>query len=84
MILTFRPDKYLEPGQAQIGMPTLIEAGGSVRRRHWPLCGFIAALENRRQYFKDAGQSPPTTSHFDARTDSLESSEAERIFDAGS
>ena len=44
--------------------------------------GFIAAMENRRQYFKDNGAVSSDHSHFDARTDALEVSEAERIYAA--
>ena len=57
----------------------------------WPRCsgidtgdygGFIATMENRRQYFKDNGAVSSDHSHFDARTDTLEVSEAERIYAA--
>ena len=46
--------------------------------------GFIAAMENRRRYFKDNGAVSSDHSHLDARTDALEVSEAERIYACGS
>ena len=42
--------------------------------------GYIAAIENRRQYFKDKGAVSADHSHLDARTDTLEVAEAERIY----
>ena len=42
--------------------------------------GYIAAMENRRQYFKDNGAVSSDHSHLDARTDTLEIAEAERIY----
>ena len=44
--------------------------------------GFIAAMENRRRYFKDNGAVSSDHSHLDARTDALEVPEAERIYAA--
>ena len=81
VIPTFRPDKYLDPGQPNwnANLDRLAEVSGVDTGTFG---GFIAALENRRQYFKERGAVSSDHSHFDARTDSLESSEAERIFDA--
>ena len=42
--------------------------------------GYLAAMENRRQYFKDNGAVSSDHSHLDARTDALEMAEAERIY----
>ena len=44
------------------------------------MTGYIAAMENRRQYFKDNGAVSSDHSHLDARTDTLEIAEAERIY----
>jgi glucuronate isomerase len=81
VIPTFRPDKYLEPGLPDwnVNVDRLAEVSGIDTGSYG---GFIAALENRRQFFKDQGAVSSDHSHFDARTDSLEPSEAERIFDA--
>jgi glucuronate isomerase len=81
VIPTFRPDKYLEPGLPDwnADLDRLAEVLGIDTGTYG---GFIAALENRRQFFKDQGAVSSDHSHFDARTDSLESSEAERIFDS--
>ena len=81
VIPTFRPDKYLEPGLPDwnSNLDRLAEVSGVDTQTYG---GFIGALENRRQFFKEQGAVSSDHSHFDARTDSLESSEAERIFDS--
>jgi glucuronate isomerase len=81
VIPTFRPDKYLEPGQLDwnANLDRLAEVSGVDTQTYR---GFIAALENRREFFKEQGAVSSDHSHFDARTDILESSEAERIFDS--
>jgi glucuronate isomerase len=52
VIPTFRPDKYLEPGQPNwnANLDRLAEVSGVDTGTFG---GFIAALENRRQYFKE-------------------------------
>jgi glucuronate isomerase len=79
VIPTFRPDKYLEPASPtwNADVDRLAEVSGVDTG---DFAGYIAAMENRRQFFKDNGAVSSDHSHFDARTDSLEVSEAERIY----
>ena len=81
VIPTFRPDKYLEPAQPswKADVDRLAEVSGIDTGDY---DGFIAAMENRRRYFKDNGAVSSDHSHFDARTDALELSEAVRIYAA--
>ena len=71
VIPTFRPDKYLEPGQANwnADVDRLAEVSGIDTGDY---DGYIAAMENRRQYFKDNGAVSSDHSHLDARTGALE------------
>lgn len=79
VIPTFRPDKYLEPGvDGWVGLVDRLGEVSGVDTGSY--AGYIEALANRRQYFKDNGAVSSDHSHFDARTDSLEEAEAERIF----
>jgi glucuronate isomerase len=79
VIPTFRPDKYLEPAQPNwnADVDRLAEVSGIDTGDY---DGYIAAMENRRQYFKDNGAVSSDHSHLDARTDTLEISEAQRIY----
>ena len=79
VIPTFRPDKYLEPAQPNwnADVDRLAEVSGIDTGDY---DGYIAAMENRRQYFKDNGAVSSDHSHLDARTDMLEVAEAERIY----
>jgi glucuronate isomerase len=79
VIPTFRPDKYLEPGLPtwNADVDRLAEVSGVDTGAY---SGFLGAMENRRQYFKDNGAVSSDHSHFDSRTDALEPSEAERIY----
>jgi glucuronate isomerase len=79
VIPTFRPDKYLEPASPtwNADVERLAAVSGVDTGDY---AGYIAAMENRRQYFKDNGAVSSDHSHFDARTDALELSEAERIY----
>ena len=76
---TFRPDKYLEPAQPtwNADVDRLAEVAGVDTGDY---AGYLAAMENRRQYFKDNGAVSSDHSHVDARTDPLELAEAERIY----
>src|SRR4029453_17007648 len=76
---TFRPDKYLEPAQPNwnADVDRLAEVSGIDNGDY---DGYTAAMENRRQYFKDNGAVSADHSHLDARTDMLEVAEAERIY----
>ena len=79
VIPTFRPDKYLEPAQPNwnADVDRLAEVSGIDTGDY---DGYIAAMENRRQYFKDNGAVSSDHSHLDAHTDPLEVAEAERIY----
>ena len=80
VIPTFRPDKYLEPALPtwNADVDRLAEVSGLDTGDYG---GFLGAMENRRQYFRDNGAVSSDHSHFDSRTDALEPSEAERIYD---
>ncbi len=81
VIPTFRPDRYLEPGRAEwnADVDRLAEVSGVETGDY---AGFIAALESRRRYFRDHGAVSTDHSHVDARTDTVEPAEAERIYAA--
>jgi len=81
VIPTFRPDRYLEPGQpgwrdavARLGEVADLDTGD------YP--GFVGALEARRRYFAAHGAVSADHSHIDVRTDPLEPAEAAGIFRA--
>ena len=77
---TFRPDRYLEPGGKDF--PELVKALGAasnIDTGHYD--GYLAALEERRRFFKDNGGFSTDHSHQDAVTLQLDPSEARRIFD---
>jgi len=81
VIPTFRPDRFLElarPGFAdlarQLGEVADVDTGD--------YAGYIAAIENRRRYFKEHGAVSSDHSHFDAGTEPLEEAEAARIYAA--
>lgn len=81
VVPTFRPDRYLESA-----LPTWIADVDRLATVSGidtgDYAGFIAALENRRSYFKDHGAVSSDHAHLDAGTQPLEISEAERIFTA--
>jgi glucuronate isomerase len=81
VIPTFRPDRYLDPGQpgwadavAALGEAADIDTGAYT--------GYVAALEQRRRYFVAHGAVSADHSHLDARTDPLSPAEAARIYRA--
>lgn len=78
---TFRPDKYLEPGRADWteSMDRLAEVSEVATDSY---AGWVAAMENRRAYFKEHGAVSSDHSHRDLRTDRLQEAEAERIYAA--
>jgi glucuronate isomerase len=81
VIPTFRPDKYLESASStwNADVDRLAEVSGIDTGEY---DGFIAAMENRRQYFKDNGAISSDHSHVDAGSETLEIAEAERIYAA--
>ena len=81
VIPTFRPDRYLEPGQpgwrdavARLGEMADLDTGD--------YAGFVRALEARRRYFVAHGAVSADHSHVDVRTDPLEPADAGRIYRA--
>jgi glucuronate isomerase len=82
VIPTFRPDKYLEAyGSTWNADVDRLAAVSGIDTGDY--AGFIAAMENRRQYFKDHGAVSADHSHGDARSDALETAEAERLYALG-
>lgn len=78
---TFRPDKYLEPARPDWNESTdrLADISGVACDTY---AGWVAAMENRRAFFKEHGAVSSDHSHRDLRTDRLEDGEAERIYAA--
>jgi glucuronate isomerase len=81
VIPTFRPDRYLEPGQqgwagavAALGEAAGVDTGD--------YAGYVAALEQRRRYFVEHRAVSADHSHLDARTDPLSPAGAARIYRA--
>ncbi|MBU2664702.1 glucuronate isomerase [Actinoplanes bogorensis] len=72
---TFRPDRYLEIGRA--GWPSTVK---ELHGDTGDYAGYIAALEERRRWFVSQGAVSADHGHFDAGTEPLEVSEAERIY----
>jgi glucuronate isomerase len=75
----FRPDRYLEP--ARPGWPDLVaklgEAAG-VDTSTWP--GWIAAMAERRAYFKAHGAVSSDHAHIDVQTEPLTPDDAARAY----
>jgi len=76
---TFRPDKYLEPATpAWNGLvDTLGEVAGVDTGTY---AGWVAAMEDRRAFFKANGAVSTDHSHRDARVEPLDDAEAERLY----
>jgi glucuronate isomerase len=81
VIPTFRPDRYLEPGQpgwreavGQLGEAADVDTGD--------YDGYIRALEQRRRYFVAHGARSADHAHVDARTDPLAPRVAAGIYDS--
>lgn len=76
---TFRPDKYCEPAREDWTdlMATLASVSG-IATDSW--AGWIAAMENRRAYFKARGAVSTDHSHADLGTQPLPASEAAAIY----
>ena len=78
---TFRPDRFFELSRP--GWPALAEQLGEVSGIDTgSYDGFIEALENRRQFFKDNGAVSSDHSHIDAGTEPLDPAAAARIYAA--
>ncbi len=76
---TFRPDKYLEP--ATPAWNGLIDRLGEVSGIDTDsYAGWVAAMENRRAFFKAHGAVSTDHSHRDARVEPISDTEAERLY----
>ena len=78
---TFRPDRYLEPAGAGFGdlVTDLARVTGIDTGTY---AGYVAALEERRRYFKANGAVSSDHSHADVVTLTLDEADAARIYDA--
>jgi glucuronate isomerase len=81
VVPTFRPDRYLEPGQT--GWAEAVTAlGKAADVDTGDYAGYLSALEQRRRHFIQHGAVSADHSHVDARTDPLSPAEAARIYRA--
>lgn len=81
VVPTFRPDRYLEvdaPGWAG-HVDRLAEVSGVDTGTY---AGWVAAMEDRRAYFKARGAVSTDHSHEDVGTEPLTAAEAERVYAA--
>ena len=82
VVPTFRPDAYLEPARADWN--ARIDRLGEVSGVDVDsFAGWVAAMENRRAYFKAHGAISSDHSHADARVEPLDDAEAERLYALG-
>jgi glucuronate isomerase len=81
VVPTFRPDRYLEPSRPDFAdrMTDLARASGVDTGSY---SGYIAALEERRRFFKANGAVSSDHSHADVVTLTLGEADAARIYDA--
>nr|NLI49301.1 glucuronate isomerase [Propionibacterium sp.] len=79
---TFRPDKYLEAARADWNelVDTLGEVSGIDTGTY---AGWVAAMENRRAFFKANGAVSTDHSHRDVRAEQVSEAEAERLYAKG-
>jgi glucuronate isomerase len=76
---TFRPDKYLEPATpAWNGLVDALGEAAGVDTGTY--AGWVAAMENRRGYFKANGATSTDHSHRDPRVEPLAGADAERLY----
>ena len=76
---TFRPDRYLEPARAEWTelMDKLAQVSGIDTSTY---AGWVAAMENRRAYFKAHGAVSSDHAHIDAQTEPLTPDDAEKVY----
>ncbi len=81
VVPTFRPDRYLEPLKPtwNADVDRLAEVSGVDTGTYK---GYIAAMENRRAFFKENGAISTDHSHADAQAEKLDPIEAERLYAA--
>jgi len=76
---TFRPDRYLEAGRE--GWSDLVDNLGAVSGVDTgTFDGWVAAMENRRAFFKAHGAVSTDHSHVDARVEPLSIDQARRLY----
>lgn len=79
VVPTFRPDRFLEPFRPDWN--DLVDQLGEISGCDVDsYAGFLAALENRRAYFKERGAVSTDHSHADLGTIVLTAAEGERLF----
>ena len=79
IVPTFRPDKYLEAGRDCWN--DLIDAlGEKTGEDTGTFAGWVAAMENRRQFFKSMGAVSSDHAHLDLGTQPLPADEAEAVY----
>jgi len=79
VVPTFRPDRYLEP--ARPGWVDAVKRLGAVAETDvGSYAGYVAALEQRRQFFVARGARSADHSHADAVAAPLDAGEADRIY----
>lgn len=81
VVPTFRPDRYLEPAAPGwvADVDRLAEVSGTDTGTY---AGWVAAMEDRRTFFKERGGVSTDHSHRDLGTEPLEDGEAERLYTA--
>jgi len=78
---TFRPDRYLEPARPDFSdLAKSLGVAADIDTSTY--AGYIAALEDRRRFFKANGGVSTDHSHADVVTLTLEPAEADRIYAA--
>ena len=81
VVPTFRPDRYLEPARPDFA--DLVESlGVAADVETGTYRGYVAALEDRRRFFKAHGAVSSDHSHVDVVTVALDEAEAARIYSA--
>nr|NLD40045.1 glucuronate isomerase [Actinomycetales bacterium] len=81
VVPTFRPDKYLEPFKESwnADIDRLAEVSGVDAGSY---AGWVAAMENRRAFFKERGAVSTDHSHVDPGAEKLDDAEAELLYAA--
>ncbi|SOC55101.1 glucuronate isomerase [Ornithinimicrobium cerasi] len=79
VVPTFRPDRYLEPAGASWNddVERLADVSGGSCDTY---AGWVAAMEDRRVWFRQHGAVSTDHSHRDLGTDPLDAGEAERLY----
>ncbi|GIG20439.1 uronate isomerase [Cellulomonas chitinilytica] len=81
VVPTFRPDRYLEAGRPQWARDVL-HLGAVAGVDTGSYAGWVAAMEDRRAWFRAHGGVSTDHSHEDVGTEPLDASDAERLYSA--